>query len=317
MNKLQRSYFLRVQRNDGLFQEFELPYTIEFDVNRNNYSTPNSASIKIYNLSPDSRNAIRKDILDTDVSRRVTLKVGYGETMSTIFDGTLNQCWSARQGVNFITHLDCRDNGYLYNNGEVSVQYSAGESVKSVVEKIVKQMKPYGVDKGIIGDIQGTFYRDGSVKGLAVDLLRTITGDIAYIDNNKIFCLNDGEGIETEYQEITSDTGLLDTPILENAFVRCNLLLEPRLIINQKIKLNSTTASNGYNYVGSTSYGEIQTKGLSTYHYAVTNFNGDYKITGIRHSGVISQTVSGSAVTSVVLSGEYIKTAYKGFSIGS
>jgi hypothetical protein len=316
MIKLNREYSLKVQRVDGTFQVFELPYTIEFDVDRHVYSSPNEATIKIYNLSPDSRNQLRKDVLDTDKSRRVTLQVGYGGNMSTIFDGTLDQCWSGRQGVNFITNLKCRDNGFIYSNTFVSVAYSDGESKQSVINKIIKQMESAGIQRGIVGNIEGSYPIGRTIEGLASDLLRTVTGDIAFIDNNRVYVLNDDEALIGDYTEITSDTGLLNTPILENAYVRCDILLEPRLVVGQKIKLNSQTASEGYTVSGATYFGEFKNKAQSNYHYSVTNFNGDYKVIGIRHSGTISATVAGSAVTSVTLGGEYIKTAYKGISIG-
>lgn len=315
MIKLNRAYSLRVQRVDGSFQEFELPYTIDFDVDRHIYSSPNEATIRIYNLSPDSRNQLRKDTLDTDVSRRVTLKVGYGENMSTIFDGTLDHCWSGRQGVNFITNLHCRDNGFIYSNTFVSVAYSDGESRKSVVDKIIKQMEKAGIQRGIIGNIEGSYPIGRTIEGLACDLLRTVTGDISFVDNNKVFVLNDNEAIVGDYKEITSETGLINTPLIENAYVRCDILLEPRLLIGQRVKLNSTTASEGYYVSGAGSYDEFVQKGKSGYHYTGSNFNGDYKIIGVRHSGTISATVAGTAVTNVVLGGEYIQVAYKGLSL--
>lgn len=297
MDKLGRSYELTVQRIDGRDQVFTLPYSIEFAVDRNNFSSPNTASISIYNLSQDTRNQLRKDAIDTDVSRRVKLRVGYGDIKSTIFDGTLDHCWSARQGVHFITHLQCRDNGFVYDNIDVTINYAENQSKKSVVENIIQQLSASGISRGVIGDIAGTFPRRGSKQGNAMKLLREITGDNVFIDTGKIYCLNDGQEIIGPVTLIDSANGLIGTPIVENTFLNVEMLLEPRVLMCQKVKLITTTGSNAQDI---------------TYHYGINSFNGDYKITGISHRGIISETVAGSATTSLVLSGQRIEQTYRG-----
>jgi hypothetical protein len=300
VDKLNRQYELTIQAIDGHELQFTLPYTIEFSVDRNNYSSPNTATITIYNLAPDTRNQLRKDAIDTDVSRRVTLKVGYGDNLSTVFDGTLDHCWSARQGTNFLTQMEARDNGFVYSNTNVSVYYSQGQTIRSVVDSVVKQLAQKGVTVGYIGDIKGSFPRSGAKQGLAMEILRELTNDTCFIDNNKIFVLGDKEAIIGPFEEISSATGLIGTPVLENTFLKAELILEPRLLICQKIKMNTTTGSN---------------KNNPSYTYGITNFNGDYKITGIAHRGTISPTVAGSATTSVVLSGETVEIAYRGIGV--
>lgn len=300
MDKLNRTYELTVQAINGDNLTFKLPYTIEFSVDRNNYSSPNVASITVYNLAPDTRNAIRKDAIDTDKSRRVILKVGYGNNLSTVFDGTLDQCWSARQGTNFLTKIEARDNGFIYSNTNVTVYYSAGQTIRSVVENIAKQLRQNGLGIGIIGEVPGVFRRAGVKQGLALEILREITNDTCYIDNNNLFVISDGEAIIGPYTEISTATGLIGTPILENTFLKAEIILEPRLLICQKIKMKSETGSQ---------------KNNPTYFYGITNFDGDYKVTGIAHRGVISPTIAGSATTNVVLAGETIAQVYRGLSI--
>lgn len=300
MDKLNRTYELTVQGLSGNFLTFKLPYTIDFSVDRNNYSSPNVASITIYNLGPDTRNEIRKDAIDTAVNRRVTLKVGYGSNLSTIFDGTIDQCWSARQGTNFLTQIQARDNGYIFSNTNVTVYFSEGQTKESVVRKVADQLKQQGLGIGIIGEIKGNFRRQGVEQGLAVDVLRKLTNDTCYIDNNTLFVIADGEALQGPFQELSSKTGLIGTPILENVFLRAELILEPRLLICQELKLKSETGSNFNN---------------PTYTYGITNFDGDYKVTAISHRGTISPTIAGSATTSIVLAGETIQKVYKGLSI--
>ena len=73
---------------------------------------------------------------------------------------------------------------------------------------------------------------------------------------------------------INTKTGLLGTPILQGAFLTVETILEPRIKVGQLVEIESS-----YN----------------------TAFNGQYKVIGIRHIGVISEAVSGEAKTTLEL----------------
>ena len=69
---------------------------------------------------------------------------------------------------------------------------------------------------------------------------------------------------------INSQTGLLGTPVREQTLIHFDMLLEPSLNVGSSVELISSTADN---------------------------FNGLYKITAVKHRGMISGTLSGSAIT--------------------
>lgn len=284
MDKLNRSFELSIQAVDGEEVKFSLPYTIEFSVSRNNLSSPNVASISIYNLAAETRNRLRQDLVDMNVTRYVILKVGYGSTQSTIFSGTLNQCWSARQGPNFVTYISARDNGYVYSDTRIDVQWSANQSYQSILPDVLAQLKQNGVTAGVIGEIEGKWFKAGAFSGRVMQFLEILTGNNVFIDSNRLFILKDGDSYIGPYSEINDKTGLIGTPILENTFLRCDIVLEPRILVGQKITVDTKTGSN-------------PTRESS--FFKVTNFNGDYKVTGIKHNGTISPTVAGTAITSL------------------
>ncbi len=290
MDKLFRNYNLLVQGLDGEFQAFTLPYTMEFDIRRSKFGDANQCSIKIYNLNPNTRNNLRKDSTDFDINRRLTLSVGYGKSLSTIFDGTIFRCYSYRDGVTFVTEIEGMDAGFAFVNAEVQIDYSAGSTYQAIVEKIAKQLEPFGITRGAIGRIPGVTERAGSYAGNAIEILKNLTGRTFFIDNQKLFVLQDNETFDGTFNLISAETGLINTPILQETLVNCEMIMEPRILIGQKITLDSQTASNN---------------NTTTDRLLINNFNGEYKVVGLEHKGTISQTVAGTAITKLSLAGSY------------
>jgi hypothetical protein len=124
--------------------------------------------------------------------------------------------------------------------------------------------------------VQGVTKKGSAFDGNTSYLLQTITGGNFFIDNNTANVIMDGEFIDIEKENIVIDaqSGLLNTPRRENTYVLLDMLFEPKLFIYQKVKLRSSIDKN---------------------------FNGDYAVVSISHRGTISQTVAGSAITSVGL----------------
>jgi hypothetical protein len=301
MIKFNRTYELTITGLDGEVQYFALPYSIDFAAHRQAYASANTLTLNIYNLATKTRSNLRKDTNDFDVSRRITLKVGYGDQLSTIFDGTLDTCWSERQGVNFITHITARDNGLVYSTTRITYTYADGETKQSVVDGIVKQLTDDGLIEGsLIGQVDGFFPKGSVLDGPPMEILTEICGNICFIDSNKIYVINQNSAIEGVFDYLSSETGLLNTPRLQQAYVEVELVMEPRVLICQKINLESTTADNNNN---------------PQFHLVVPSFNGDYKVIGIAHSGMISPTLAGTATTKLTLSNEVINTLYKGFGL--
>jgi len=90
------------------------------------------------------------------------------------------------------------------------------------------------------------------------------------IDNGKIYVLNENEVIEGELPIVGKDTGLLDTPRRSEGIIQVVTLFEPRLRLNQKASLVSVIEPV---------------------------YNGEYKILGLVHQGVISEAVGGQCTT--------------------
>lgn len=295
--KFGRNYQLVVQTNTGQpiiqipmlpqassspFLNISLPLTIEFDIIRNVLSSANTSTIRVYNLSQAHRNAIRKNVNDWGNVRTVQLYAGYGTSLPLIFSGNISQAWSWRDGVNFITQIEAFDAGWNFINSEVSLSFAAQTPRVNIAQALIALLN--GVQLGAIGSaIQGNIPRGNSYSGNAINLLRELSGNGFYIDNQKAYILADNEYLQSaQIAQVSASDGLLNTPVLEQTIMHFDMLFEPKLKIGQLLNLQS------------------QTEPI---------LNGNYKVVSLGHKGTISAAVCGEAVTNVGLLAPYAGTS--------
>ncbi len=270
MDKFGRNYILEVQTQNGSILTVTLPFTIEFDITRNTLTSANVCQVRIFNLSQKNRNQIRFNVSNYGQFRLIRLRAGYGSNLPVIFTGNISQAWSVREGVNFITQIECYDGGFAFANGLTSAQFPAGTSQKDIIANLAGSLP--NVSVGAIGNYTGSLSRGNSYSGSTTDILREITGSGFFIDNGKANALqtneyiDDGSGVAT----INSQSGLLGTPVLEQTIVKFDMIFEPTLTVGEKIILDSITEQN---------------------------FNGAYKVTAVKHRGMISEAVCGEVIT--------------------
>ncbi len=275
MDKLGRNYFLKIQKLEGDFLEVRPPFTMDFDITRNILTSSNTASIRVYNLSPTNRDQIRKDVTDYDLYQQVSLQAGYGKNMPTIFQGNIKQAWSHRSKVDFITEVQAFDGGFALVNGKSNQNFMEGEPNIGIMRRLMGDL-PH-VTIGTIGGIPGSLLRGNAYSGRTIDLLGDLlskTNSTLFIDNEAVHVLGENECLQGSIEVLDASTGLLGTPIREQNILHLDIIFEPRLILGQKIELRSQTARN---------------------------YNGFYRVQSIHHRGTISETICGEAVTQVGL----------------
>lgn len=275
MNKFDRNFLLLVEKRDLSLLTVKRPFTVEFDIHRNSFSSANVAQIRIYNLALDNRSQIRKDQYDyssEQARRKIAFKAGYGNNLSLAFEGNITQAWSVREGNNMITQIESFDGGFAYVNAITNDQYPSGTGQRSIMDSLVASLP--GIRTGAIGNFDGEIGRGNSYRGNTTSILTDLTGDGFFIDNGKAHCLKDDECIEGNIPLVSADSGLLGTPVLEQQYISFDMLFEPSLKVGQLIELKSVSA---------------------------LHFNGIHKVISIKHRGVISEAVSGSAITTVGL----------------
>jgi len=272
VDKYNRRYQLAIQTQDGSTLVIEPPFTMEFDITRNILTSANVCQIRVLNLNKRNRNQIRFDISNYGELRGIVLKAGYGENLPIIFAGNISQAWSVREGTNFVSQIECFDGGYALANGTYNQEFIAGTPQMTVINSMVASLP--GVTPGVVRNVSGEIQRGNAYSGNTADLLNQLVPNQFFIDNQKANILGDSECIQGDIANISSDAGLLGTPIREQAIIHFDMVFEPRLKIGQLLNLSSVTDDS---------------------------FNGSYKVISIKHRGIISEVVSGDAVTSVGL----------------
>lgn len=275
VRKFGRNYKLYVGTENGELLTIEPPFTISFDIIRNVLTSANVCQIKIYNLKEANRTRIWLDFTSYNRFRPVILQAGYGDNLATIFSGNVSQCWSVREGVNFITQIECYDGGFGFVNGNSARTFPAGTTQETIIKSLISDLPD--VSFGAIGPsfisangqliktTRGTTYN-----GPTVDILNEITGRAFFVDNRKAFVLGENECRQNDYFVINADSGLIGTPIREQTQINFEMLFEPQLDIGQLVKIESSTQKS---------------------------FNGFYKLISLKHTGMISESVCGEVIT--------------------
>ncbi len=286
--KLNRKYKLTVQTEVGgdIALEIANPLTIEFSIIRNTFASSNTGTFKIRNLSETSRNTLFQS--RTDIVRRqriITLEAGYGTTpnkdddLSTIFVGNIVEGYSFRQGPDVVTYLNCLDSGLATYTATTTAALTEGIDFKDLMKTLIGSLKGKGVGEGAVGDVKGRAKRGVAINGNTFNLMKKYADKDTevFIDLNKINVLNVNEYIESSGGKVllfNSETGLLGTPLRQGSFLVIELLFEPRVQVAQLVEIDSQ-----FNKV----------------------FNGQFKVVGIQHNGIISDSVGGAAKTKLEL----------------
>lgn len=275
--KFNRNYVLVIKPFDSPTIVITRPLTIDFDISRNDFSQANYAKIRIYNLSQRHRNLIRHDVTDSNAFRPldIALYAGYGDgpTYPLIFSGNAQAAYSKREGTNFITTIDGFDGGAAIQNAVTNLNIAAGMSWQSVIESTLSDLSPFGVGIGAVAPFPGIVSRGFGLSGPTVDVIDQLTNSSFFIDSKLANVLPKGYAIgQGPSLVVNSQTGLLNTPSVQQSIIDIELLFEPRLSIGTTIELESITAQA---------------------------YNGTHQVVGITHRGTISEVVAGDCVTSV------------------
>lgn len=265
-SKFGRNYDLII-RMDGDTEEIVIkpPFTVQFDVRRNTMANLNEATFIIYNLADKTRNRVFKDFFDPNQYHQIKFNAGYGEQLFNCFTGNIMYAKSRREGADIVTEIYAKDGGFDTGNTTTHKTLAAGTKMSDFA-KIMAQDFP-NLKLGAVGNLQDTFKRPVSVSGNTYqEMIKYLQNDV-YIDGEQInFLLADEVKDVGQIPVIKPETGLLETPIRENARMHIRTIFMPEIEMGQAIDLQSTI---------------------------LKEYNGQYKVIGVTHGGTISEAVGG------------------------
>ena len=283
-------------------------FTIKFTIDRGVYASMNKMTLDIYNLGKSTREKIYYDaILHASVNKKIVLYAGYSDAdfskfnqsvitnsirnsingLPLVFCGRFTRAYSYRQGSDFITHIEAFDLPQK-NEVDISTEFDAGTTQKEVMAFLANEL---GLNKeNVIIDKEFQFkltrkktFSNATAWDTIEELVNSVNntikqnkGDNAplfrlYYDYPNLIILRDDRYLENGYTYISSDTGLLSTPIREGAKITFKTLFEPMFRCGGYVNLNSRTTQSG--------------------------INGILKVIGYKHQGTISPVVSETLTT--------------------
>lgn len=249
------------------------PVSINFTISKEIFQSTNSARIQIYNLDASTRESIYQDriLFDRTVSKWVTLEAGYGESLTLVCWGYIQQCFSEKNGVDFITTIDVLDPDIL---GEYTgVTFQPGTTFDEAYKYLVAQMPNLQI--GECGQLEGEFKIPTVFDGNTFSLINKLTGGHTFVDNGVVNTLNNNETLSNYgVYLIAGETGLLDTPRRQESILEINMLFEPTIKMGQMVEIKSSTQ---------------------------VRFDGQYKVLGVTHNCLISGADGGTRTTSLQL----------------
>lgn len=242
----------------------ELPFSCQFWVERNIMSSMNHMSLDVYNLGPDIRNRLFQDKY-TKAYRPIKFEIGY-DTLTTVFDGELWECNSARNGPNVITRIEALTGDFDASNTTTNKTIEAGLDRSDVYKYLVSDFP--NLTLGNIGSFNETLHRPVALCGNTWELIKKYSDNQCFIDNNEVHVMNGNEVLDDAVLVLDASTGLIESPRRGEGNITLTTLLEPRVRVNSLVEVNSTI---------------------------MPTYNGQYKTIGINHQGMISPSVNGFA----------------------
>ena len=250
-------------------------FTVDFEIQRNNWGASQYATFRIYNLKAKTRNRLYKDPYALTEYRAVQFRAGYSDDISLplCFNGFVLSASSYRRGVDFITEITCYDGGQAMANGFIAQTVSSGISVQQILQSLANSL-PRIAGTPIIGSFPTVNKRGKVLFGNTWEVILQEAGSLATIDNGQVKILNYNEAIQSDIPVIDASSGLLGSPRRTATSLDFDMLFEPRMTMGQIVELQSSS-------------NEI--------------FNGLYKVQGFTHRGTISPVVAGNCVTTAKL----------------
>lgn len=217
---------------------------LSFEVERNDGSASDKATIKVANLSEKSRSFVEAK------GNKARLSAGYGNNPGLLFTGTITRIVNERNGPDIITTLECSDGGEELRQGRVDFTFNPGTTDVQVLEHALETLREKGIGRGQVDKVTPQQYTRGyTYSGPVKDLLTEVCskrGLIWRIENGIVEVLQkDKAGFTTGFV-LSAETGLVGFPSKKDGLLTAKALLNPRLGPNRKFKLRSLqTSLNG------------------------------------------------------------------------
>ena len=253
---------------------------MRFDVRQKDVSTPNVATLSITNLADASTQPAFYS------GKQVTLSVGYGQNLQTIFKGQIKQARNLREDTtDKVLVILATDGGDARNYAVVNKTLAAGHTHMDRAQVAIDALKKLGLTQGYIDTVALTktkFNRGFAAFGNAKDLLRQLcgaTGTSWSIQNGAVQILGNDKALPGGTIVLNGKTGLVGLPVQTIQGIEGQALCNPQIKVGGLIQIDQKSiqqAAVNTSYTGDAQNAllpEVATDGI--YKLYVVEHQGD------------------------------------------
>lgn len=216
---------------------------IQFWVKSASTQSLKQASIRVYNLKPESARKLEKEFT------QVRLQVGYGDDLALLFQGQIAHLRRGRaNALDSFVEMLCQDGDEAYNFAVVSTTLAAGWKPKDAHKALTDSLAPYKVLPGYVGQLNGNAAPRGKVLfGMARDQLRTLAASQKSgwgIEDGRLNFVELSSTMPVEVPVLNAASGLLGVPevTIDGIVVKC--LMNPRIRSFGKLQIDNAAITS-------------------------------------------------------------------------
>lgn len=213
---------------------------IRFSIRRGDLKTPNSADIRVYNVSDQTAQRAQKEF------ERIVLQAGYAGNYGVIFDGTIKQVRRGRESQTD-TYLDitAADGDSAYNFAVMSASLAAGSTPDDHLQAALQAMASRGVTMGQGMTLSGNKLPRGKVMfGMVRDHLDNLgkTQDMSWsFQDGQLTLIPNTAYLPGEAVVVTSATGMIGLPEQTQNGITVKMLLNPGVKVGRRLQIDNAS----------------------------------------------------------------------------
>ncbi|WP_334037465.1 phage protein [Burkholderia gladioli] len=238
-----RKASLIIGNDDDALDLSDLQFT--FAIRRGDIQTPNSARIRIFNLSDNTAQRISGEFT------RVVLQAGYQDgPFGVIFDGTIKQVRRGRfSQVDTVTDVTAASGDQWYTYATIRKTLASGSTYMDHVQAVVDSMKPYGLTVGYMPQFDVNPLPRGRVLvGMAREIMRNAAYNLKAdwsIQDTQLQLVPQDSYIPGEAIVLTSQTGMIGLPQQDQNGITIKCLLNPNARISGLVQIDNKSVQLG------------------------------------------------------------------------
>jgi hypothetical protein len=207
---------------------------VTFEITKTIYRTPNQALIKVYNLTDAHEKQIDREYND------VILVGGYRGQERTFFRGNIRFTHFYREDNDHMSEINAGDGDKDFRNALVNFTLAAGHDDEQTIRQLVTSMRAttmgYVAGKKVkTKRIRGRTY-SGNLRDVMDKIAKDSDGHWS-IQNGTMVLVPVDSVLPGEAIAISSETGLLGAPEVNNKGIKIKCMLDPRITPGCKLWL--------------------------------------------------------------------------------